>query len=47
MAQTTDTSGMEFVVLLFIVLVGPFAVAFGTDSRLDETARRRRWRGIV
>lgn len=38
---------MELVMLLFIVLLGPLAVAFGTDSRLDETARRRRWRDLV
>ena len=46
MGQQTDTADMELVVLLFVVLVGPLAVAFGADSRLDEVARRRRWRDL-
>jgi hypothetical protein len=37
---------MEFVIVLFLLVVGPLALAFGADSRLDETARRRRWHGI-
>jgi hypothetical protein len=28
-------------ILLFLVLVGPFALAYGVDSRLDE--RNRPW----
>jgi hypothetical protein len=36
---------MEFVVVLFMLVVGPLAVLFGADSRLDEDARRRRWHG--
>jgi hypothetical protein len=32
---------MEFVVIAFLLLVGPLAVLYGTDSRLDERARRR------
>jgi hypothetical protein len=36
---------MEFVVLAFILLIGPLAVAFGTDSRLlDPRDRRGSWR---
>ena len=30
---------MEIVLLLFILLVGPLAVYFGADSRLDEPRR--------
>lgn len=30
---------MELVVLLFILLVGPLAVYYGADSRLDEPRR--------
>jgi hypothetical protein len=33
---------MEFVVLAFLLLIGPLAVRYGADSRLDEAARRRR-----
>jgi hypothetical protein len=33
---------MEFVVIAFLLVVGPLALAFGADSRLDEAARRRR-----
>jgi hypothetical protein len=37
---------MEFIVVAFLLVVGPLALLFGADSRLDEAARRRRWRGI-
>lgn len=30
---------MELVVLLFILLVGPLALFFGADSRIDEHRR--------
>jgi hypothetical protein len=30
---------MELVVLLFVLLVGPLAVYFGADSRIDEPRR--------
>jgi hypothetical protein len=30
---------MELIVLLFIVLVGPLALFFGADSRIDEHRR--------
>jgi hypothetical protein len=36
---------MEFVIVAFLLIVGPLALLFGADSRLDETARRRRWHG--
>lgn len=32
---------MALVVLAFIILIGPLAVRFGVDSRLDE--RRNGW----
>jgi hypothetical protein len=38
--------GMEFVIVAFMLLVGPLALLFGTDSRIDEAARRRRWHNI-
>ena len=37
---------MEFVIVAFLLLVGPLALKFGADSRVDEAARRRRWHGI-
>jgi hypothetical protein len=37
---------MEFIVLAFLLLVGPLALRFGADSRFDEADRRRRWTGI-
>lgn len=30
---------MTILVILFIVVVGPLAVLYGTDSRLDEPRR--------
>jgi hypothetical protein len=30
---------MTFLLLLFIVLVGPLAVLYGADSRIDEHRR--------
>jgi hypothetical protein len=30
---------VELVVLLFIILIGPLAVLFGADSRIDEKRR--------
>jgi hypothetical protein len=40
---------MELVVFLlvvaFLVLVGPLALVFGADSRVDDVARQRRWHG--
>ncbi len=35
--------GMELVVLILIVLVGPLAVLFGADSRPVEDRERRGW----
>ena len=36
---------MEIAVIIFILLVGIGAVVAGRDSRIDETARRRRYLG--
>jgi hypothetical protein len=33
---------MELLVLLFILLIGPLAVLYGADSRIDDVERRRR-----
>ncbi|MGH3029896.1 MAG: hypothetical protein ACRDNE_03865 [Gaiellaceae bacterium] len=35
---------MELLVLVFILLIGPLALLFGADSRLDERARWPEWR---
>jgi hypothetical protein len=31
-----------YIVIALLLIVGPLAVAFGADSRIDEVARRRR-----
>ena len=36
---------MEIAVILFILLIGPLALLYGRDSRIDDTARRRRCQG--
>ncbi len=33
---------MELIVILFILLVGPAALLWGRDSRVDDVERRRR-----
>jgi hypothetical protein len=33
---------MAWVVLVFILLVGPLALFYGVDSRIDDVERRRR-----
>jgi hypothetical protein len=38
-------NAMEFVVLAFMLLIGPLAVLFGVDSRItDPRDRRGSWR---
>jgi hypothetical protein len=37
---------MEIVVLVFLLVVGPLALRYGVDSRLDEVEHTRRWRRI-
>ena len=39
MEQVGDTIRMSIIVILFIVLVGPLALLYGVDSRLDEHRR--------
>ena len=46
-AQVADTLAMEIALIIFLVLIGPLALAFGADSRLDENAYRRRYRSMV
>jgi hypothetical protein len=42
--QSADAEGMEIALIaLFLVLVGPLAVLFGVDSRIDER-KRLEWR---
>jgi hypothetical protein len=36
---------MEIALVLFVVVVGPFALLAGRDSRIDDEARRRRYLG--
>jgi hypothetical protein len=36
---------MAIALLVFILLVGPLALLLGRDSRIDDTARRRRYLG--
>jgi hypothetical protein len=31
-----------FLVIVFLLVVGPLAVYYGVDSRVDDVARRRR-----
>jgi len=35
--------GMELLIIAFILLIGPLAVAFGADSRPSDTRDKRRW----
>ena len=44
MEKAEHPEGMELLVLLFIFLIGPLALLFGADSRLDERARWPEWR---
>jgi hypothetical protein len=32
---------MGYVILLLLLAIGPLALVFGADSRLDDVARRR------
>jgi hypothetical protein len=42
--QRVDAEGMGIaLILLFLLLVGPLAVLFGADSRIDER-KRLEWR---
>jgi hypothetical protein len=39
MVQVADASVMSILVIVFILVVGPLAVLYGTDSRLDDRRR--------
>jgi hypothetical protein len=42
--QRVDAEGMEIaLILLFLLLVGPLALLYGADSRIDER-KRLEWR---
>jgi hypothetical protein len=41
-----DAEGMAIALLVFILLIGPLALLFGPDSRLDERAHGAEWRRI-
>ncbi len=45
MEKKADHLTMGYVVIAFILLVGPLAVLVGADSRIDE-ARRLDWRRL-
>jgi hypothetical protein len=36
---------MEFIVIAFLLLVGPLALLVGPDSRIDDAVRRRKYLG--
>jgi len=42
MVPASDTIAMSIAVILFIVLVGPAALLWGADSRVDDVERKRR-----
>jgi hypothetical protein len=44
MDDAEHAEGMELLVLVLILLIGPLALLFGVDSRLDERARWPEWR---
>lgn len=39
-----DAEGMEIAFIILLVLVGPLALLFGADSRVDERKRLPEWR---
>ena len=42
MIPASDTMAMEIAIVLFIVLVGPAALLWGAESRVDDIERKRR-----
>ena len=42
--KRADAEGMEILIIAFIMLVGPLALLYGVDSRLDERKRLPEWR---
>lgn len=45
MIPVRHTVSMEIAMIVFILLVGPVALLFGRDSRIDEAGRRRHYLG--
>jgi hypothetical protein len=45
MARHHEDMMFGYVLIAFILLVGPLAYLAGTDSRIDENERRRRYLG--
>lgn len=39
-----DAERMAIALIIFLVLVGPLALLFGADSRIDERMRLPEWR---
>ena len=46
MAQVTHAVPMEFALLILLLVVGPLALRFGADSRVDEVEHTRRWQSV-
>jgi hypothetical protein len=42
MRRVDDLDVFGFFVIVFLLVVGPLAVYYGADSRVDDVARRRR-----
>jgi hypothetical protein len=42
--QRADAEAMAILIITLIVLVGPLALLYGVDSRLDERMRLPEWR---
>jgi hypothetical protein len=42
--QRADPEGMGILIITSLVLVGPLALLYGVDSRLDERTRLPEWR---
>jgi hypothetical protein len=43
MELVADTTNMELLMIIFIVVVGPLALRYGVDSTVSESRDRRRW----
>ena len=43
MVTPADTESMELILIAFLILVGPLAVFFGSDSRNLDTRVTSRW----
>ncbi len=43
MVIAADTATMELLLITFLILVGPLAILFGSDSRNLDTRDSSRW----